>query len=374
MQIMLFPDLANKIVREVRRLITENIIIINIQGVIIASTDAKRIGQFHEGALRCAKQKKTVIITKEDERRLQGVKAGMNLPLLFHDEVIGVIGITGEPDNISQYGEILRKMTELLIHENYFLEQLELEHRSYEAFVFDWLQNTDWSSSFLDRAKTLGVDLYKKKQLILFSIDQNDTMLQRKVWQHIRNLLAKEHLFVRWGNDRFILFSAMSSKEQTYLFLKRLKHDCETLFSIPLYIGIGQTVTPSTMHISYEQALRALSVSLETKKIVFNEDLRLEMCLQDISIETREQFLERTIENLVQSPELMHTLRLFIDYNQSYKQTAEQLHIHINTLHYRLKKIEEHTGLDPKQFKDLNVLYFALLLLDNHTKKNDKTD
>ena len=61
---MLFPDLANKIVREVRRLITENIIIINIQGVIIASTDAERIGQFHEGALRCAKQK-TVIITKK---------------------------------------------------------------------------------------------------------------------------------------------------------------------------------------------------------------------------------------------------------------------------------------------------------------------
>ena len=54
---MLFPDLANKIVREVRRLITENIIIINIQGIIIASTDAERIAQFHEGALRCAKQK-----------------------------------------------------------------------------------------------------------------------------------------------------------------------------------------------------------------------------------------------------------------------------------------------------------------------------
>ena len=34
---MLFPDLANKIVREVRRLITENIIIINIEGVIIAN-------------------------------------------------------------------------------------------------------------------------------------------------------------------------------------------------------------------------------------------------------------------------------------------------------------------------------------------------
>ncbi|MFJ8354906.1 CdaR family transcriptional regulator [Bacillus paramycoides] len=371
---MLFPDLANKIVREVRRLITENIIIINIQGFIIASTDAERIGQFHEGALRCAKQKKTVIITKDDERRLQGVKAGMNLPLLFHDEVIGVIGITGEPRDISQYGEILRKMTELLIHENYFLEQLELEQRSYEAFVFDWLQSTDWSPSFLDRAKTLGIDLYKKKQLILLSIAQDNTMLQRKIWQHMRNILAKEDLFVRWGNDRFILFTTMQSKEQTFQFLKRLKQDCETLFSITLYIGIGQTVIPSDMNLSYEQALRALSVSLETKGIVFNEDLRLEMCLQDISTRTRKEFLQRTIENLLSSNELMHTLHLFIDYNQSYKQTAEKLHIHINTLHYRLKKIEEHTGLDPKQFKDLNVLYFALLLLDNHTKKNEKTD
>lgn len=233
---MLFPDLANKIVREVRRLITENIIIINIQGVIIASTDAERIGQFHEGALCCAKQKRTVIITKDDEQRLQGVKAGMNLPLLFHDEVIGVIGITGEPENISQYGEILRKMTELLIHENYFLEQLELEHLSYEAFVFDWLQNTDWSPSFLDRAQTLGIDLYKKKQLILLSIAQDNTMLQRKIWQHMRNIVAKENLFVRWGNDRFILFTTMQSKEQTFQFLKRLKKTVKLYFLL-LYIS-----------------------------------------------------------------------------------------------------------------------------------------
>ena len=62
---MLFPDLANKIVREVRRLITENIIIINIEGVIIASTDTERIGQFHEGALRCAKQKKPSSLQKK---------------------------------------------------------------------------------------------------------------------------------------------------------------------------------------------------------------------------------------------------------------------------------------------------------------------
>ncbi|ABS21345.1 CdaR family transcriptional regulator [Bacillus cytotoxicus] len=371
---MLSPDLANKIVREVRRLITGNIIIIDIQGIIIASTDFERIGQFHEGALRCAKEKKTVIITKEDEHHLQGVKAGMNLPLLFHNEVIGVIGITGDPKNISPYGEILRKMTELLIHENYFLEQLELKQRSYEAFVFDWLQSKDWSPSFLDRAKTLGIDLYKKKQLVLISFNQEDAMLQRKIWQHIRNLLTKDALFVRWGNDRFILFTTIESKNKSFQFFKRLKQDCEALFPITVYIGIGQTVMPSEMHISYEQALRALSVAFETKGIVFHEDLRLEMCLQDITTETRKEFLKRTIAPLLSEGELMQTLRLFLEHNQSYKQTAKSLHIHINTLHYRLKRVEDRTGLNPKQFKDLIVLYFALLLLDNHTKKGEKTN
>ena len=119
---------------------------------------------------------------------------------------------------------------------------------------------------FLIAPKHLAL-IYIRKTTYFVFYWQNDTMLQRKIWQHIRNILTKEHLFVRWGNDRFILFTATSSKEQTYQFLKRLKQDCETLFSISLYIGIGQTVTSNNMNICYEQALRALSVSLETKKL-----------------------------------------------------------------------------------------------------------
>ncbi len=93
-------------------------------------------------------------------------------------------------------------------------------------------------------------------------------MLQRKIWQHIRNILTKEHLFVRWGNDRFIFIYSNELKRANLSILKRLKQDCETLFSISLYIGIGQTVTSNNMNICYEQALRALSVSLETKNCI----------------------------------------------------------------------------------------------------------
>ncbi|MDG3043589.1 helix-turn-helix domain-containing protein [Bacillus sp. B6(2022)] len=34
------------------------------------------------------------------------------------------------------------------------------------------------------------------------------------------------------------------------------------------------------------------------------------------------------------------------------KHTAEAMHVHINTLHYRLKRIQDLTTLDPKRMQD----------------------
>jgi carbohydrate diacid regulator len=179
-------------------------------------------------------------------------------------------------------------------------------------------------------------------------------------------------VLVRWGNDRILLLQTVKKeqKQQTQRLLEKLKQDCEAHFSASLSIGVGQVVSPKELYISYDQALRALEVAVTEKRIVFNEDLRLEMCLQDIKSHTRQEFLRRTIGSLLGNEELMTTLRLFMENNQSYKQTSEMLHIHINTLHYRLKKIQDLTGLNPKEFKDLVTLYISLALLENHPKKS----
>lgn len=54
---MLFPEIAEKIVKDVKRLINEDIIVVNTEGIIIASTEHKRIGAFHQGALLAAERK-----------------------------------------------------------------------------------------------------------------------------------------------------------------------------------------------------------------------------------------------------------------------------------------------------------------------------
>ncbi len=74
------PELAKKLIAEVKHMYSREVIIADTKGMIIAGTNEARAGWFHEGALICAREKRNVIITKEDEKRLEGVKAGLNLP------------------------------------------------------------------------------------------------------------------------------------------------------------------------------------------------------------------------------------------------------------------------------------------------------
>src|SRR5690606_20501284 len=110
--------------------------------------------------------------------------------------------------------------------------------------------------------------------------------------------------------------------------------------------------------------------SLATNNLlVFDEDLALEMILDDVKEQTKEEFITRTIQPLLNDEELLFTIRMFFQHHFSFKKTAESLHIHINTLHYRLKKITELTNLNPRKIEDLFTLYIGIRFLDDHTKK-----
>lgn len=369
---MLSEHLAKRIVSEVRRLVNEDIIIVDTRGIIIASTDTDRIGNFHEGAYLVCQQKEKRIITKDDVGKLRGVKAGINLPIFFQGDVIGVIGITGDPNEVSPYGELLKKMTELLIQENFYTEQLEIELRAREAFVFDWIQLREWSEDFYGRAQRFGVDFQRPWQVIIGMLCDPDMSLHIDIWKNVLSLWDdKSDLLVRWGYDRFIILRATkqtkNNNEEIVIKLRQLQQALDEKYGIRLAFGIGKSVSAKELHRSYKQAERALRVARKFSGIVFDHDLRLEMFLDDVSAMTKEEFLRRTIEPIRNKTELLDTLRCFFEHNFSIKETARSMHIHINTLHYRLKKIEELTCLSIHRAEDLVTLYLAMLFLDEHT-------
>ncbi|WP_406258519.1 helix-turn-helix domain-containing protein [Streptomyces chartreusis] len=58
---------------------------------------------------------------------------------------------------------------------------------------------------------------------------------------------------------------------------------------------------------------------------------------------------------------LLHTLRTFLACDGSWARTAEALHLHVNTVHYRIQRIEHFTGRDLSRLADRLDLWAALL-------------
>ncbi|WP_449539633.1 CdaR family transcriptional regulator [Ferdinandcohnia sp. Marseille-Q9671] len=365
---MLIPSLAKKIIKEVRRLIDEDIIIADVTGTIIASTDISRIGSFHEGAFLTVNNKKRMTITAEMEKTLKGVKAGINLPILNNHKVVGVIGITGNPDKVNAYGELMKKMTELLIQESYYAEQMELDSRAIETFVFEWLQNKEVTVEFRNRAEHLHIDIEMERQVVISSIKSDKEIPLRDISNHLQqnSLLHENEIFVRWGNDRFLLLLTDRTKDQIQKILRHIKKDVEDTFTVQVAFGVGSS--GYSLRKSFDEADRALEVAKRSNTIQFDEDLLLEMLLEELSDQVQLEYIRRTTVKLLEDIDLLKTLLAFIKQNQSIKDTAETLHIHVNTLSYRFKKIEELTGLHPRNFSDLAILYIGILILDKAVK------
>ncbi|ALC91196.1 carbohydrate diacid regulator [Bacillus sp. FJAT-18017] len=372
---MIFPELAEKIVKEVSKLIDEDLIVANTDGIIIASTDNSRIGSFHEGASIVAKEKQKLIITEDDQQKLKGVKAGINFPIFFQKDVIGIIGITGDPASVTPFGEIVRKMTELLISENYFYSQYEWQSRAVESFVMDLIQLKDWGESFTDRARLLSIDLTIDRVAVIIELRNIGQPLPRDAWVGIlgwQNFLPSD-VSARWGNDRIILLldhSRHRTRSEIYSSLHQFANFISSVSGCNAFIGIGPAAKPRDIQHAYLHAVRALKIASTANPIIFDEDLTLEMLLDALNPTLKREFLIRAIGSLLHEKELLQTIQELFVQNNSMKLTAASLHIHINTLHYRLKKIEDLTGLDLKKTNDMITLYLALLILEEQTNNS----
>ncbi|MGF0056580.1 sugar diacid recognition domain-containing protein [Limosilactobacillus reuteri] len=86
------PKLAQSIVDHMMTQIPYNINIMNKKGYIIASGNKSRINTLHVGAVDAIKQRKTLPM---DQQYGNHGQPGVNMPLKFKNEIIGVVGITG---------------------------------------------------------------------------------------------------------------------------------------------------------------------------------------------------------------------------------------------------------------------------------------
>lgn len=120
------PKFAQSLVDIVASELKKNVNITDQHGVIIASFSKERISQVHEAAARMMKTGNITefSVSAEDEKNLKGVRRGFNVPIIFGSKCVGVIGVTGDPEQAAPYARLAARFVEAALEANARQEQL----------------------------------------------------------------------------------------------------------------------------------------------------------------------------------------------------------------------------------------------------------
>ncbi len=369
-------DLAGKIVKNTMNVLGKNINIMNHDGIIIGSGDSSRINTYHEIAARVIEKAEPCIIEKSDINKYQGVKAGINLPIKFNEKIIGVVGITGDVDEVSGYGEIVKNMVELILQQEFLRREMEVETRARETFFQQLLGNSIENEDLLnDRIKLLAINTDIYRVVIVINIESaNNKIITKEIGQ------LYEHWYINKDIDMFmtrgeniVLIKGIKAEEPHIQYEKIMKvaeklAERFGLLSTPT-IGIGPIYRDiEKLYLSYQGAKYALEVGRKVyreidQNIFCSNRLGYDYFLPFIEPSSIKYYLhhlfDRDIARIFSETDIGKMVEALVRNDLNISQTAKDLFIHRNTLLYRMNKIEKLTGLNPHKAKDLFTLLIS---------------
>ncbi|SFE59488.1 Purine catabolism regulatory protein-like family protein [Actinopolyspora alba] len=134
-------------------------------------------------------------------------------------------------------------------------------------------------------------------------------------------------------------------------------------------VGVSDLADPSGLRGAVEEAryTRRLAEQRDGRcDIATAADLvSQQVLLSAVPDELRHSYRQRLLGGLLaydrdHQSDLVHTLRTFLECSGSWSRCAQRLHVHVNTLRYRVRRVEEITGRDLGDFPTRVDFYLAL--------------
>lgn len=369
---LLAESTARQIVQRAMSIISHSVNVMDSNGVIIASGNPSRLFQRHEGAVLALTENRVVEIDAVTAAHLKGVRPGINLPFSFHSQQVGVIGISGEPAQVRAYAELVKMAAEMMVEQAALLDQHQWEKRYREELANQLLQPQPTSGSLEAMAAYLGLDLQQPRIVWIAELQDTQPHLLRELLTELEQT-QREALIAITGFNEMILLRPASlvqgewNVKQERKQAQQLQSQLQSRFNLRLIVG-GFFSGEAGLHRSSltARATQAMAKRLKLRhKTLFYQDYPLPSLLCDLGEDWRAQELSRPWQVLGEQDEkgvLRSTLRHYFSRNCDQTQTAAELHIHVNTLRYRLQRIEAITELKINQLTDALQLYIGMLM------------
>ncbi|KGW29963.1 sugar diacid recognition domain-containing protein [Burkholderia pseudomallei] len=378
---MIDARLATEIVVRTVEVMPFDVNVMDAHGVILASSDAARVGEIHAGAQLALARARAVEIDDAMAANLSGARPGINLPLSVRGKVCGVIGVTGEPDAVRGFGELLRVTAELILEREQLTVELRRNARHREEFVLQLLRRTAAAAELEAWADRLGIDMRLAHAAIVCRLSGVDTEPEAGVGQIevMQSQLAQEWpqlLSAKTSYRELVMFDAVDARAGRDGVLathagKRLAALEDTLRKVatqPFSLALGIALDGiDGFERSYQCALATLRVGAARtpQRAAYSYyDFVLPVLLSALSQGWQARQLRLPLTRLLarerRSGALLDTLKAWYAHDGHPSATAQALGIHRNTLDYRLQQIRDATGLDLGAIDDRLWLYIAL--------------
>lgn len=317
-------------------------------------------------------------------------------PIKSGREILGFVGIL-------EKGRFLDKLDLLAVEKAVTYYALELM-KSNISFEVEQNLKAEFISSLLKgeissqneagkRAASFGLDPSMPYIIVIFDInflsgaERDDPKDEHKTFRFKRRLLSEitNYLDVyrqgtgamNMGNRMIVIIPGSCGKSSEEYMDQKLVADLAGLLKSKyrLLVSVGVS-TPAQNIMEFAKAFQEadmcisyLNKSAKQGQIMFYRDLGIYKLLVNLNPGITQEYVKDLLGGLLmleedKKSELLKTLEAYMDNECNLKNSAAILHIHPNTLRYRIGQIEELTGLNLVSPNDRANVYLAIRLMN----------
>lgn len=353
---MLDRRIAQKMVDQFARTIDFNINIMDENGMIVASADPDRIGTFHEIAWQMLQSGET---TREvfDDQHLLGTKSGVNMTLEYRNSVIGIVGVTGNPEEARRVATLLKVAVENLyefeMQQNELLTRTTMKDKLFQQLLYF---DNPVPADLDHQAEELGyeTDCLRIPILIISAEDEQDaiasickgSILHTKQDILIRTVDGQVLVFLRLSKGRDVNAQYRTAVE-SYL-QPVMQYASGKMLRCRYLIGTMQSEMTK-----YHTAFRhcewlARTVLQHNECVYFYDHVREYLISRVPPTELRDIFQAYVSQQprkfWVNYTTVINTMQRHMN---NMVRSSQDLHMHKNTLVYRYNNIRQLLGIDP---------------------------
>lgn len=327
--------------------------IMDTNGIIIASSDPKRVGTFHQGAYEAVTTQQTVHIHSSDVQRYEGALEGCNTPIYYKGKIIGVVGIYGEPEEVADTAKLLNLYVTQFFEQNSIniRKQTEAEVRK-QIMNLLFCQHGFYEGDMIRLEDSISVNLEMPCRIYIINpLAFDDKLKKLRRLDYLSDLLQQDKMINPqrdiYGiqDDCFIIIHTcndITSCDDSYA--QRLYNLCiNELGDTELLVStkcceIGD-IASAYLHACF-MCRKVKGINILDKPIR-QEQYLIHLMTMGKGKQIAQEYYSKLLKGLGESGFVtaIQTIEAYFSFEGSITKAASALHIHKNTLLYRINRI-----------------------------------